>query len=83
MPINLDQLVLPSPKGVMPNKGFSIYMPRFSEKEGNIFDIPESEIEGLINYIENRFLNTVVKESINAALEDYLYPFQKVIIKFL
>ena len=80
MPINLDRLVSPSPKGVMPNKGFSIYMPRFSEKEGNFFDIPESEKEGVINYLENKFLNSGVKEGINAALEDYVYPFQKVIV---
>ena len=79
MPIDLKELFKPIPeKGVAPEKGFCIYFPLINQ---DWFQVPEKEQERVIAHLEKKISksNPTIK-GLRAALEDYVFPLQKVIL---
>ena len=80
MPISFQKIVKPIPeKGRAPEKGFCIYFPLFPAND-NWFLIPEAEQEEVISQLAKRYPNCAIEEGLRAALDDYVFPFQKVIL---
>ena len=79
MPISFQEIVKPIPeKGRAPEKGFCIYFPLFPANH-DWFQIPEAKQEEVISQLAEHYSNCSI-EGLRAALDDYVFPFQKVIL---
>ena len=79
MPISFQEIVKPIPeKGRAPEKGFCIYFPLFPAND-DWFQIPEAEQERVISRLSEHYPNCAI-QALRAALDDYIFPFQKVIL---
>ena len=72
----LDSIKPVPGKEVMPRAGFVIYFPRFDQ---DLFQVPQSEQERVIKKLGSGY-GSHIEKALRAAIEDHLFPFQKVVL---